>query len=72
MHVDAIMDGEGLSREEAIQEFEKMRQDCAGFHGFLATIYNEYIVPTIGNLPKKRQMEIKSMLNDFRDIVDPE
>jgi hypothetical protein len=72
VHIDEIMDGGNYSREDAKEEFEKTRQDCAGFHAFLATIYNEYISPTIWNLPKKRQIEIHSMLNDFRDIVDPE
>jgi hypothetical protein len=46
-HISNIMIEENLTRAEATCFFEEMKGDCAGFHLFLAEIYNKYIDPKI-------------------------
>jgi hypothetical protein len=61
-----------LSYREASLSFEESQRDCAGFHFFLASIYNEHIYPKLIGLSVEEVRTIYSMLNDLRDIVDPE
>jgi hypothetical protein len=71
-YITEMMKEEELSYTEAISAFEEMKKSCAAFHIFLVELYNTYIYPKIWKFSEEKQREIRSLLNDFRDIVDPE
>jgi hypothetical protein len=61
-----------ISYVEANDSFSANQREIAGLYFYLGGIYNEYILPKMTDLPKEAKNELFSLLNDFRDIVDPE
>lgn len=67
-----IMEEEDISYEEAEESFLANQREVACLYFYIWGLYNEYILPKINTLTKKQKNELFSLLNDFRDIVDPE
>jgi hypothetical protein len=65
-------DDKTLSRSDALEKLEKNIHEDAAFHLFLVNFSENYIYPYFPNLSREQQIEIANLLNDFRDIVDPE
>lgn len=66
------MEDDEISRDEAIEKVMGFQRDAAAFHTVLGDFYNENIDPHINELPTGQVSKIRALLNDLRDIVDPE
>jgi hypothetical protein len=62
----------GISYNEASKCVMRSQNDSAAFHLFLADLYNSCMYPDIHNFDINTQVQYLDLLNNFRDMVDPE
>ena len=62
----------GITHAEAHRRVMAVQNDAAAFHLFLADLYNTYILSAFPRLDRITQIYFLDLLNNFRDIVDPE
>jgi len=73
LHVKGAQEEEPwISRNKAIQRVMEFQNNRAAFHLFLADLFNACIFPRFISLSRDEQIFYINLLNDFRDIVDPE
>lgn len=51
---------------------EVFQGDMAAFHILLADFYNSYIESNMDHLNASERIKLHNLLNDLRDIIDPE
>lgn len=62
----------GISLAQATEYIEQRQHNYAKMHYFLFSLWNTYFAKNFSKLPENEQMMIIQIMNDLRDILDPE